>query len=133
MTESELHAAGGELCSEHHHHADAIESLQQKLPDEDALMDLADTFRVFGDTTRVKIISALLTGPLCVCDITDALGVSQSAVSHQLRILRSHRLVKYRREGRLVYYTLDDEHISSIIRAGLDHVLERRGEHHENE
>lgn len=133
MKESELHPAGGDLCTEHHHHAQALASLQQNLPDEDALMDLADTFRVFGDSTRVKIITALLNGPLCVCDITDALGVSQSAVSHQLRILRSHRLVKYRREGRLVYYMLDDEHISSIIRAGLDHVLERRSESHESE
>lgn len=133
MKQEDVKMTDQDLCSERHHHTQAVKSLSQVLPDEDALLDLADTFRIFGDSTRVKIIAALLSGPLCVCDITDALGVSQSAVSHQLRILRSHRLVRYRREGRLVYYMLDDEHISNIIRAGLDHVLERRSDRHENQ
>jgi len=88
------------------------------------LFRLAQTFKVLGDPTRTKIISALLEGDLCVCELAVLIGISQSAVSHQLRVLRNMNLVKYRKVGRVAYYSLDDEHISSILSAGLRHVEE---------
>ena len=87
---------------------------------------LAETFRVLGDPTRVRILDALATGELCVCDIASLVGISESAVSHQLRLMRSMRIVRGRREGRCVYYTLDDQHILSLFQQGLRHVLEDR-------
>lgn len=88
------------------------------------LHKLAATFKVLGDPTRTKIISALLQEELCVCDLASLLGISQSAISHQLRVLRNTNLVKYRKDGRIAYYSLDDDHISSILTAGLKHVEE---------
>jgi DNA-binding transcriptional ArsR family regulator len=88
------------------------------------LLKLAATFKVLGDPTRTKIISALLQEELCVCDLASLIGISQSAISHQLRILRNMNLVKYRKDGRIAYYSLDDDHISSILTAGLKHVEE---------
>lgn len=88
------------------------------------LFKLAATFKVLGDPTRTKIISALLQEELCVCDLASLIGLSQSAISHQLRILRNMNLVKYRKEGRIAYYSLDDDHISAILTAGLKHVEE---------
>jgi ArsR family transcriptional regulator, lead/cadmium/zinc/bismuth-responsive transcriptional repressor len=85
---------------------------------------LADTFRVLGDPTRVRIVDALSGGELCVCDIATLVGISESAVSHQLRLLRGMRLVRARRAGRLVYYTLDDHHILELLRLALTHVQE---------
>ena len=85
---------------------------------------LADTFRLLGDPTRVRIVDALTEGELCVCDIASHVGISESAVSHQLRLMRSMRLVRGRREGRSVYYTLDDQHILSLYQQGLRHVTE---------
>ena len=85
---------------------------------------LAQTFGVLGDPTRVKLISALMAGELCVCDLATLLGLSQSAVSHQLRLLRNMRLAKYRRDGRMVYYSLDDQHIRDLFLQGLQHVTE---------
>jgi ArsR family transcriptional regulator, lead/cadmium/zinc/bismuth-responsive transcriptional repressor len=87
---------------------------------------LADTFRILGDPTRVRIVDALSEGDLCVCDIAEHVGISESAVSHQLRLMRSMRLVRGRREGRCVYYTLDDQHILSLFQQGLRHVSEER-------
>jgi ArsR family transcriptional regulator, lead/cadmium/zinc/bismuth-responsive transcriptional repressor len=87
---------------------------------------LADTFRILGDPTRVRIVDALTEGELCVCDIAEQVGISESAVSHQLRLMRSMRLVRGRREGRCVYYTLDDQHILSLFQQGLRHVNEER-------
>ncbi|MFH2118778.1 MAG: metalloregulator ArsR/SmtB family transcription factor [Pseudomonadota bacterium] len=92
-------------------------------PDE-TLYKLAATFKVLGDPTRTKIISALLQEELCVCDLASLIGISQSAISHQLRVLRNMNLVKYRKDGRIAYYSLDDDHISSILTAGLKHVEE---------
>lgn len=92
-------------------------------PDE-TIYRLAETFKVLGDPTRTKIISALLLQELCVCDLTALIGLSQSAISHQLRVLRNMNLVKYRKEGRIAYYSLDDDHISSILTAGLKHAEE---------
>ena len=96
------------------------------LADPAAVQALADTFRILGDPTRVRIVDALSTGELCVCDIAEHVGMSESAVSHQLRLMRAQRIVRGRREGRCVYYTLDDQHILSLFQQGLRHVLEER-------
>ncbi|MDR1443889.1 MAG: metalloregulator ArsR/SmtB family transcription factor [Treponema sp.] len=107
-------------------HEDVVRAVREKMPGEEALMDLADLFKVFGDSTRVRIISALLHAEMCVCDIAALLGMSKSAISHQLRTLRQTKLVKYRREGKVVFYSLDDEHVSGIFSQGLVHVGEYR-------
>jgi DNA-binding transcriptional ArsR family regulator len=105
-------------------HEDVVRAVREKMPGEEALMDLADLFKVFGDSTRVRIISALLHAEMCVCDIAALLGMSKSAISHQLRTLRQTKLVKYRREGKVVFYSLDDEHVGTIFSQGLVHVGE---------
>ena len=92
--------------------------------DPQVVQALADTFRILGDPTRVRIVDALSDGELCVCDIAAQVGISESAVSHQLRLMRTMRLVRGRREGRCVYYTLDDQHILSLYQQGLRHVTE---------
>jgi DNA-binding transcriptional ArsR family regulator len=94
------------------------------LTDPATVQALADTFRILGDPTRVRIVDALSTGELCVCDIAEHVGMSESAVSHQLRLMRAQRIVRGRREGRCVYYTLDDQHILSLFQQGLRHVME---------
>ena len=103
---------------------DRLETARKTIPEERVLSRLAGFFRVFGDPTRIKILMALYTGELCVCDLTEIAGVSQSAVSHQLRVLRDSSLVKYRREGKTLYYSLDDFHIEQILRMGTEHVNE---------
>jgi DNA-binding transcriptional ArsR family regulator len=105
-------------------HEEVVAAVRKKMPDEELLLDLADLFKVFGDSTRVKIICALLRAEMCVCDIAALLGMSKSAISHQLRTLRQTRLVKYRREGKVVYYSLEDEHVGTIFDQGLVHVSE---------
>ena len=100
--------------------------MTKKIHQEEKLYDLAELFKVFGDTTRVKIISALFEAELCVCDIAELLTMSPSAISHQLRVLRQARLVKHRKEGKVVFYSLDDEHIKHIFNEGLTHILEQR-------
>ena len=97
---------------------------KKEMPNDEVLADLSDLFRVFGDTTRVKIIFALFSNEMCVCDIAELLGMTQSAISHQLRVLKNARLVKFRKEGKTVFYSLDDEHISEILKCGLEHVNE---------
>ena len=99
--------------------------LKARLLDEESVIDLAETFRMLGDTTRVRILDALARTEVPVCDLADVLGLTQSAVSHQLRLLRSMRLVKSRRDGRHIYYTLDDDHILDLFEQGLEHVQER--------
>jgi len=94
------------------------------MPDDGILCELSEFFRVFGDSTRIRILYALSKSELCVCDLARLLGISQSAISHQLQVLRSSRLVKYRREGKTVFYSLDDEHIFTIINMGLKHLEE---------
>ena len=88
------------------------------------LQDLADLFKVFGDPTRIRILYALSGQELCVCDIADVLDMTQSAISHQLRVLKQSRLVKFRRDGKTVFYSLSDDHVYTILRQGMDHVLE---------
>jgi DNA-binding transcriptional ArsR family regulator len=99
--------------------------LKARLLDEASVIDLAETFRMLGDTTRVRILDALARTEVPVCDLANVLGLTQSAVSHQLRLLRSMRLVKSRRDGRHIYYTLDDDHILDLFEQGLEHVQER--------
>ena len=105
-------------------HEDIVAAVRKKIPNEESLLNLADLFKVFGDSTRIRIISALLLSRLCVCDLAALLKMSKSAISHQLRILRHTKLVKYRREGKVVYYTLDDKHVGAIFRQGLIHINE---------
>jgi ArsR family transcriptional regulator, lead/cadmium/zinc/bismuth-responsive transcriptional repressor len=103
-----------------------VRTLRSDLVAPDAVQGLADTFSALGDPTRVRILDVLSHGELCVCDLAAVLGLSQSAVSHQLRLLRGIRLVKPRREGRIVFYSLDDQHIISIFKQTLQHVQEER-------
>lgn len=105
-------------------HEDVIKKVKSSLPDEDKLFDLADFFKIFGDTTRLKILCVLLETEMCVCDISSLLGMTQSAISHQLRTLKNLHLVKLRRDGKTVFYSLDDEHIKQIINMGLTHIEE---------
>ena len=105
-------------------HEDAVAQVLAALPDDETLYDLSELFRVFGDSTRIKILYVLFESELCVCDIADLLGLTQSAISHQLRVLRSSKLVKFRRDGKTLYYSLADEHVCRIISQGMEHVEE---------
>lgn len=110
-----------EICEVHN---DLIKKTQGHIPDEEILKDLADFFKVFADTTRLRILSVLLQTELCVCDLAEVLGMTQSAISHQLRMLKQMKLVKNRREGKTVYYSLADGHIQDIIAQGMEHIQE---------
>jgi ArsR family transcriptional regulator len=105
-------------------HEEVVNRVRKLMPGEEDLFNLADLFKVFGDSTRVRIISALLHSEMCVCDIAALLGMTKSAISHQLRALRQTKLVKYRRDGKVVYYSLADEHVGMIFNQGLTHVCE---------
>jgi len=101
-----------------------IEELKQSLPEDEILYDLSELFRVFGDTTRIKILYTLFESELCVNDIAQLLGMTQSSVSHQLRILKNAKLVKFKRDGKQMIYSLDDDHVRSMIALGLEHTEE---------
>ena len=105
-------------------HPDTVKRLLAEMPAEEALYDLAELFKVFGDSTRIKILYALFEAELCVCDIAQLLSLTQSAVSHHLRVLKTARLVKPRREGKTVFYALADDHVRRIIAQGMEHVEE---------
>ena len=105
-------------------HEDIVNKVRDIMPMEETLYDLAELFKVFGDTTRIKIICALFESEMCVCDIAALLCMNQSAISHQLRVLKQARLVKFRKDGKVVYYSLDDEHIKLIFDLGLIHIKE---------
>ena len=107
-------------------HEDVVADVVRKMPDEELLCDLADMFKLFSDSTRVRILCALQHSEMCVCDIAVALGMTKSSISHQLRQLRQTRLVRNRKEGKEVYYSLDDEHVGKVFEQGLTHVSERR-------
>jgi ArsR family transcriptional regulator len=113
-------------CEAFHLDAAKVAALRATLLDGDSVRSLADTFRLLGDTTRVRILDAVSRSELCVCDIARLLGLSESAISHQLRLLRSVRLVRPRRAGRMVYYALDDQHIVRLFNQGLEHVQESK-------
>ncbi|WP_032120630.1 ArsR/SmtB family transcription factor [Clostridium amazonitimonense] len=106
-------------------HEDVVRDVKKSIPEDETLYDLAELFKVFGDSTRIKIICALFKAEMCVCDLAALLGMSQSAISHQLRVLKNSRLVKHRREGKVVYYSLDDEHVKDIFDKGLIHITEK--------
>jgi len=111
-------------CEESLIHPGAVERVRRELPPDETLYDLAELFKIFGDSTRVKILYALLEGELCVCDLASLMEVTQSAVSHQLRVLKASKLVKFRREGKTVYYSLADEHVIRILSQGMEHIRE---------
>ena len=113
-----------EQCDYMHLHEKVIEQVQEEMPKEEILYDLAELFKVFGDSTRIKILYVLFQSEMCVCDIAMLLGMSQSATSHQLRVLKQAKLVKSRREGKTVFYSLADEHVRGIINQGFDHIQE---------
>lgn len=110
-----------EVCDGRHQHA-YVDRLE--IPSDETLYRLADLFKIFGDPTRIRILSALGRHELCVCDIAQLLGMTQSAISHQLRVLKQMELVKFRKEGKTVFYSLADSHVSTILEQGLDHVNE---------
>ena len=107
-------------------HEDVINIVRAKMPEEETLYDLAELFKVFGDSTRIRILWALDEAEMCVCDIANLLNMTQSAISHQLRVLKQAKLVRNRREGKVVYYSLDDEHVKMIFDQGLVHINEDR-------
>lgn len=111
-------------CQEALVHSEAVDHVREQLPPDEQLYDLAELFKIFGDSTRVKILYALLEAELCVCDIAKLMEVTQSAVSHQLRVLKNSKLVKFRREGKTVYYSLADDHVIHILAQGMEHILE---------
>ena len=112
------------MCDEPCAHEDVVGKVRDVLPDDDTLYELADLFKMFGDSTRMKILFVLMESEMCVCDIAELLGISQSAISHQLRILKQSKLISSRREGKNIIRFLADDHVKSIIAQGLSHVLE---------
>lgn len=111
-------------CDQTDTHQDILDAVRLKMPDEDTLYNLTELFHIFGDSTRMRILYVLFASEMCVCDIAALLGITQSAISHQLRLLKSTRLVKSRREGKTVFYSLADDHVKTIIDQGLEHVQE---------
>ena len=105
-------------------HEETVKKIKQKMPEDGYIYDLAELFKVFADSTRMKVIYALLEDELCVCDIANIVGTTQSAISHQLRILKQNKLVKSRREGKSVFYSLADQHVRTIIGQGMEHIDE---------
>ena len=117
-------APGAEQCEVFEVHEDKIRAVSASMPDENEIYDLAELFKVFGDSTRMRILFALFEADICVCDLAETLGMTQSAVSHQLRLLKQARLVNGRREGKQIIYYLADEHVRTIISMGLEHINE---------
>ena len=113
-----------EICDYIHIHQDIVDKVNGSMPQEEVLFDLAEFFKVFADSTRIKILYVLLQSEMCVCDIGHILNISQSAVSHQLRMLKQMRLVKYRKEGKSTFYSLSDRHIEQILSQGIEHIAE---------
>lgn len=113
-----------ECCEVVEVHEDLLKIVKETMPDEEELNDLADLFKVFGDYTRIRILFVLFEAEVCVCDLAQALNMTQSAISHQLKILKQNRLVKSRREGKSIFYSLADEHVRTIIGKGREHIEE---------
>lgn len=116
-----------ECCETFQVHEELLKKVSDTLPDEDELYDLAELFKVFGDSTRIRILFVLFQTEVCVCDLAQALNMTQSAISHQLRILKQARLVTGRREGKSVFYSLADDHVRTMIAQGRDHIEESGG------
>lgn len=119
MSENLEHAEQDSISRE-----EALKKAENDMPDDEILYDLADLFKIFADSTRIKILYALLESEMCVCDIAQLLGMNQSAISHQLRVLKQSKLVKYRREGKAILYSLADGHVRTILDQGMEHVGE---------
>ena len=115
---------GADCCDTTEIHPDLLKIVEEKMPDENELYDLAELFKMFGDSTRIRILFVLCEAEVCVCDLAESLSMTQSAISHQLAILKSSRLVKSRREGKSIFYSLADEHVRSILELGLEHIEE---------
>ena len=113
-----------ECCEEYQTHEELLKLVHEQMPDEDELYDLAELFKVFGDSTRIRILFVLFEAEVCVCDLAEALNMTQSAISHHLKILKQNKLVKGRREGKSVFYSLADDHVRTIIEQGIDHIAE---------
>lgn len=109
-------------CDCHAIHQELVAAAGERMPEDIVLYDLADFFKVLGDSTRIRILCALDSGELCVCDMAALLGMTKSAVSHQLKALRQTKLIKYRKEGKNVFYSLDDDHVRDVIEKALEHV-----------
>ena len=113
-----------ECCEVHEVHENLVHQIEDGMPSEENIQKLAEFYKVFGDVTRVKMLCVLFQSELCVCDLAEVLGMTQSAVSHQLRVLKQAKLVKNRRDGKIVYYSLADAHIQSILNQGMEHIVE---------
>ena len=113
-----------DACEFMHVHEDIVDRVVKVMPDEGQLMNLAEFFKIFGDSTRIKILYVLSQSEMCVCDIATLLQMGQSAISHQLRVLKQMRLVKFRRDGKTVFYSLADGHIQTILAQGMEHISE---------
>lgn len=107
-----------------HDHSELLKKIKKDMPEDELLQDLGDLFKVFGDTTRIKIMYALYEGEMCVCAISELLNMTQSAISHQLKTLKDANLVSARRDGKEIYYSLSDDHVKSIIAEGYEHITE---------
>ncbi len=110
-----------DICSCNIIHEDIVERVKESMYDEELLEDVSRFFKIFSDKTRLRIVSMLLQEEMCVCDIAHVLNMSHSSISHQLRVLRQYRVVKNRKEGKVVYYSLDDEHVKNILAQGIEH------------
>ena len=107
-----------------HAHSDLIERVNENMPDEEILYEIAQLYKIFGDSTRIKILYVLFEAEMCVNDIAQLLNISTSAISHQLRILKQAQLVKFRREGKTIFYSLSDDHVRTILNQGMEHICE---------
>jgi ArsR family transcriptional regulator len=115
----------GAICDCDVIHPEIVEEVSKHMPDEEKLYDLADFFKIFGDSTRIKILMALENVEMCVCDLAVLLNMTKSAISHQLKTLRQEKLVKYRRDGKNTFYSLQDDHVKNILDIGLEHINEK--------
>ena len=115
---------GIECCDAQELHPDLLTVVNEQMPPEEELYNLAELFKIFGDSTRIRILFVLFEAEVCVCDLAHALNMTQSAISHQLRILKQNKLVKNRREGKSIFYSLADDHVRTIIAQGLEHIEE---------
>ena len=113
-----------ESCEFIQTHPGLVEQVKSEMPDEELLYDLAELYKVFGDSTRIKILYVLFEAPMCVCDIAQLLGMTQSAISHQLRVLKNSKLVANRRDGKSIIYSLADDHVRAILNQGMNHITE---------
>lgn len=113
-----------QTCEYMHAHPDLVQKVNDDMPDEEILYDLAELYKIFGDSTRIKILFVLFEAEMCVCDIANVLNMTSSAISHQLRVLKNSHLVKFRKEGKSVFYSLADDHVRTILGQGMEHICE---------